>query len=59
MFFINSIIITTKTIIDNNLIHNFIFQFKIKKHIFIEIDIHFQNFQNFKNIVLQIYKFYN
>ena len=38
-FYINIIMITIKTIIDNNFIYNFIFQFKLKKYNFIEIDI--------------------
>ena len=33
--------ITVKAMIDNEIIHNFIFQFKIKKHNFVEIDIQF------------------
>ena len=31
--------ITIKTMINNEIIYNFIFQFKIKKHNFVEIDI--------------------
>ena len=45
--------------IDNKIIHNFIFQFKIKKHNFVEIEIQFQNFRCFDDIALKIYKFHN
>ena len=58
-FYVNIIMITIKTIIDNKIIYNFVLQFKIKKHSFVEIDIQFQNLQCFDNTVLKIYKFYN
>ena len=45
--------------IDSKTIHNFIFQFKIKKHSFVEIDIQFQNFRCFDDTVLKVYKFHN
>ena len=45
--------------IDNKIIYNFIFQLKIKKHNFIEIDIRFRNFQCFDNTALKIYKFHS
>ena len=57
-FYVNIIIVTLKTMIDNKIIHNFIFQFKIKKHNFVEINIHFQNFRCLDDIVLKIYKFH-
>ena len=37
--YVNIIMITIKTIIDSEIIMNFIFQFKIKKYKFVEIDI--------------------
>ena len=45
--------------IDNEIIHNFIVQLKIKKHNFVEIDIQSQNFWCFNDILLKIYKFHN
>ena len=45
--------------IDNKIINNFIFQFKIKKHNFVEINIQFQDFRCFDKTVLKIYKFHN
>ena len=38
-FYININMITVKTMIDNEIVYNCIFQFKIKKHSFVEIDI--------------------
>ena len=51
--------IIIKTIIDKKIIYNFIFQFKIKKHNFVEIDIQFQKFRCFDDTALKIYKFHN
>ena len=45
--------------IDNEIIHNFIFQFQIKEHNFVEIDIQFQTFRCLDNIALKIDKFHN
>ena len=56
---VNTIIITFKTIIDNEIIHNFLSQFKIKEHNIVEIDIQSQNFRCFDEIALKIYKFHN
>ena len=50
--------ITIKIIINDKIIHNFIFQLKIKEHNSVEIVIQFQNFRCFVNIVLKIYKFH-
>ena len=55
----NIIMITIKTIIDNEIIHNFLFQLKIKKHNIVEIDIQSQDFECFDDTVLRIYKFHN
>ena len=51
--------ITIKTMIDNEIIYNFLFQFKIKKHNIVEIDIQSQNFRCFDETALRIYKFHN
>ena len=51
--------ITKKAIIDNEIIHNFIFQLKIKKHNFVEIDIQFKDFRCLDDIVVKVDKFYN
>ena len=51
--------ITIKTMIDNEIIHNFLFQLKIKEHNIVEIDIQSQNFRCFDEIALRIYKFHN
>ena len=40
-FYVNIIMITIKTMIVNKIIHSLIFQFKIKKHNFVEIDVQF------------------
>ena len=56
---VNTIMITIKAIIDNEIIYNFLFQFKIKEHNIVEIDIQSQNFRCFDEIVLRIYKFHN
>ena len=45
--------------IDSELIYNFIFQFKIKEHNFVEIDIQFSNFPCFDDAALKIYNFHN
>ena len=45
--------------IDNKSTHSFTFQFKRKKHNFVEIDIQFLHFRCFDHIVLKIYEFYN
>ena len=45
--------------INNEFIHNFIFQFKIKEHNFVEIDIQFQDFRCLDDIALKIYKFHS
>ena len=45
--------------IDNEIIHNITFQLKINKYNFVEINIQFQNFRCFDNIVLKIYKFHS
>ena len=52
--YINTIMITIKAIIDSKIIYHFIFQFKIKKHNFVEIDIQFQNFRCLDDIALKI-----
>ena len=51
--------IATKARIDNEIIHNFIFQLKIKKNNFVEIDIQSQKFRCFDDISLKIHKFHN
>ena len=56
---VNIIMITIKTIIDNEIIHNSIFQLKIKKHNFVEIEIQFQKFRCLDDTVLKIYKFHS
>ena len=56
---VNIIMITIKTIIDNKIIHNFLFQFKIKKHNIVEVDIQSQDFRCFDETALRIYKFHN
>ena len=48
--------ITIKTIMNSKIIHNFIFQFKMKEHNSIKIDIQFQNFRCSNDTVLKIYK---
>ena len=48
-----------RTMIDNEIIHNFFFQFKIKEHNIVEIDIQSQNFRCFDETALKIYKFHN
>ena len=45
--------------IDNEIIHNYVFQFKIKKHNFVEDDIQFQSFWCFNDTALKIYKFHS
>ena len=57
--YVNTIMITIKIMIDNKSIRNFIFQFKIKKHKFVEIDTQIQNFRYFDNIVFKTCKFHN
>ena len=56
---VNIIIITIKAMIDNKIIYNFLFQFKIKEYNIVEIDIQSQNFRCFDEITLKIYKFHN
>ena len=43
--YVNTIIITFRTMIDNEMIYNFFFQFKIKKHNIVEVDTQSQNFR--------------
>ena len=57
--YVNTIIITFRAIIDNEVIHNFLFQFKIKEHNIVEVDIQSQDFRCFDEIALRIYKFHN
>ena len=45
--------------IDNEIIHNFFFQLKIKEHDIVEIDIQSQNFRCCDKTALKIYKFHN
>ena len=58
-FHVNTIMIIEKVMIDSEILHDFIFQFKIKEYNFVEIDIQFQNFWCFDDVVLRIYKFHN
>ena len=51
--------IIKRAMIDSESIHNFIFQFIIKKHNFVEIDIQSQDFGCFDNTTFNIYKFHN
>ena len=56
---VNTIIIIIKTSIDNEIIHNFLSQFKIKEHNIVEVDIQSQDFRCFDETALRIYKFHN
>ena len=51
--------ITFRAMIDNEIIHNFFSQLKIKEHNIVEIDIQSQNFRCFDETALRIYKFHN
>ena len=56
---VNIIMITIKSIIDNEIIHKFFFQLKIKEHNIVKIDTQSQNFRCLNETVLRIYKCYN
>ena len=51
--------ITIKTMIDNEIIYNFLSQLKIKKHNIVEINIQSQDSRCFDDTALRIYKFHN